>query len=190
MKKIKKPIAIRFGLENVECIDFQIDAFKTFSICENALCHCYYEGEHEITDSFGGGYFRIKKEFNYKLEGEYYNENSTTTAFDRLMQFNDITDITIYYPSKKVEIYPWIEDEEYYYTCAAGNTDQSSIIDKETGDLIIILKGSMKPDLLEESVSNSQKDPFNGSDGVVFEDGCLLPDDDAKDYKVTDFLIF
>lgn len=219
MKKIKKPIAIRFGLENVECIDFQIDAFKTFSICENALCHWYYEGKHEINDSFGGGYFRIKKEFNYKLEGEYYNENSTTTAFDRLMKFNDIIGITIYYPNKKVEICPWIEDEEYFYTYAAGNTDQNCAIDKETGDLLIWLNGliipdsegenmkkqkdtfdidneeyCIRPDEVEdyedESVLNNQKDPFKGIDGVTFEDGCLLPDDDVEDYEITDFLIF
>lgn len=222
MKKIKKPIAIRFGLENVECIDFQIDAFKTFSICENALCHWYYEGKHEINDSFGGGYFRIKKEFNYKLEGEYYNENSITTAFDRLMQFNDIIGITIYYPNKKVEICPWIEDEEYFYTYAAGNTDQHCAIDKETGDLLIWLNGLIISDSEGENIKK-QKDTFDIDDEEYLEeycikpddvedyddeedesahnlvidtsrfnqpDGCLLPDDDVEDYKITDFLIF
>jgi hypothetical protein len=87
-----------------------------------------------------------------------------------------------------------IDDEEYleeYYIRPDEVEDYDDEEDESVHNLVIDTSRFNQPDdKSEESVLNSQKDPFNGIDDVVFEDGCLIPDDDVEDYNITDFLIF
>ena len=144
-KKQKLPIAVKFELENGEDINFQFEAFEEFRICENSSVHWYSKYENNIKLAFGGAYFRIKNKYNYTLENIYHTPDDTTTAFDRLIQHNDIIQIVLYYPDKKIDFSPWIDDEEE----DSSNQDQSSIIDKESGDLLILIKSSVIPSSLE-----------------------------------------
>lgn len=132
----------RIGIVFENCDVFYVDKehitlLRMFDITENI----YLTG-HELTryKTAAELYLKIEKDGNGCTEFDKDFDRDDQDAFQRVVKFNDVTEIEIGYTDGSVE-FIYVDYKEASDDLGAPNLNQTSLI-SETGDLIVVVTAS------------------------------------------------